>query len=286
MFPYIGGKAHHVKWMDPLFPEKFTRYVEVFGGAGWVMIKSTKISQAQERIYNDANRLLANVFECARTDPIELLTLMQAKPSGDRLLYRQYQQELFGLLDWNQIELADYDLAAKYLYLQTQVFSGTPLSLTNVPYFTEASGKYASKYDTLKRKLANEIIQQRLKSITQVEHLDCVDVIKKYDSPTTFFYVDPPYYTKEYYYSQDFAQEKHLELAQTLQHIQGKFALSYYDFPELGLLYPEAEYVWHRQSVYRNASTRSSAENDYKTRSRGTEILIRNFNQNTLTHTE
>ena len=26
MFPYIGGKAHHVKWMNPLFPNNFSNH--------------------------------------------------------------------------------------------------------------------------------------------------------------------------------------------------------------------------------------------------------------------
>ena len=34
MFPYIGGKAHHVKWLDLLFPDDAKQFVEVFGGAG------------------------------------------------------------------------------------------------------------------------------------------------------------------------------------------------------------------------------------------------------------
>ena len=32
MFPYIGGKAHHVKWMDKFFPVNFDKFVEVCMG--------------------------------------------------------------------------------------------------------------------------------------------------------------------------------------------------------------------------------------------------------------
>jgi DNA adenine methylase len=194
-------------------------------------------------------------------------------------LYRQYQQELFGQLDWTKVTLGDIDLAVKYLYLQTQVFAGTPLSTTNVPYFTEtkAGGKYPSKYDTLRKKLANDTITDRLKEITGVEQMDCIDLIKKYDSPDTFFYVDPPYYNMEFYYSKDFPREKHEELANTLANIKGKFALSYYDFDDLKVFYPEDKFTWHRQSVYRSAATRSGNNKDYKTKSKGTEILIMNY---------
>lgn len=279
MFPYIGGKAHHVKWMDALFPGKFDTFVEVFGGAGWVSVKSPKVAQAKRRIYNDFNPLLANVYECFRQDPARVLALMDATPKSDLARYQRYQQELFVTLDWSQVRLGDFDLAVKYLYLQTQVFAGTPLSATNVAYFTEtkAGGKYPSKYDTLRKKLADQKVRDRLTNITDVERMDCEDLIRKYDSPSTFFYVDPPYYNMEFYYSQDFPRAKHASLAQTLAGIQGKFALSYYDFDDLHEFYPESMFRWHRQDVYRSAATRSGKSKNYKARSRGTEILIMNY---------
>ncbi len=279
MFPYIGGKAHHVKWMDPLFPNQFSTFVEVFGGAGWVSTKSLKVDQATKRVYNDFNPLLANVYECFRQDPAAVLAAMNKVPKSNIILYKQFQQDLFATLDWTKVTLGDIDLCVKYLYLQTQVFAGTPLSTKNVPYFTEtkAGGKYPSKYDTLKNKLSNTVLTTRLKQITQVEQIDCIDLIKKYDSPDTFFYVDPPYYNMEFYYSKDFPREKHEELADTLSNIQGKFALSYYDFDDLKLFYPENQFTWHRQAVYRSAATRSSKNANYNTKSKGTEILIMNY---------
>ena len=279
MFPYIGGKAHHVKWMDQLFPNDIQRFVEVFGGAGWVSVKSQRVDNSKYRVYNDFNPLLANVFECFRLDPERVLALMDSRSCGNLELYKQYQCELFQDLDWSTVELGNFELAVRYLYLQTQVFAGTPLSANNVAYFTEqkANGKYPSKYNTLKKKLANQEICDRLKSISRVENLDCVDLIVKHDSAETFFYVDPPYYKMEFYYSKDFPREKHQELASTLSNIKGKFALSYYDFDDLRQFYPEDRFYWHRQEVYRSAATRSSSKKDYNTHSKGTEILIMNY---------
>lgn len=279
MFPYIGGKAHHVKWMDRLFPQQFDTFVEVFGGAGWVSVKSARVATAQTRIYNDFNPLLANVYECLRQDPARVLAIMDATGKSDLARYQQYQQDLFVDLDWGQVVLGDFDLAVKYLYLQTQVFAGTPLSATNVAYFTEqkAGGKYPSKWDTLRKKLTKDAITDRLSGITRVEKMDCEDLVRKYDSPGTFFYIDPPYYNMEFYYSQDFPRDKHASLAETLSGIQGRFALSYYDFDDLRVFYPEDRFRWHRQSVYRSAATRSGKDQDYGKKSRGTEILIMNY---------
>lgn len=277
MFPYIGGKAHHIKWMDPLFPNTFSTFVEVFGGAGWVSIKSPKVDQSKIRVYNDFNPLLANVFECFRQDPSQVLSKMNSVTKSNVATYKQYQKELFELLDWNTVSIGDFDLTVKYLYLQTQVFAGTPLSATNVPYFADKNGKYASKYETLKKKLQDTVIQSRLQKITTVEKIDCVDLIKKYDSEDTFFYVDPPYYNMEFYYSKDFPKEKHQELADTLAQIKGKFALSYYDFDDLKVFYPEDQYIWHKQTVYRSAATRSGKDENYAEKSKGVEVLIMNY---------
>ena len=248
MFPYIGGKAHHVKWMNPLFPNNFSTFVEVFGGAGWVSIKSEKVGFTQKHIYNDFNPLLANVFDCFRQDPTHVLAEMNKIPKSEVDRYKRYQKELFVDLDWSSISLGDFDLAIKYLYLQTQVFAGTALRII-----------------------------KRLKSISVVEKMDCIDLIKKYDSKDTFFYVDPPYFKKEFYYSKDFPREKHKELADTLSNIKGKFALSYYDFDDLQAFYPETKFNWHRQSVYRSSATRSGNDEDYAEKSKGTEILIMNY---------
>jgi DNA adenine methylase len=45
MIPYIGGKSAIAKWIIENFPKDYPRltYVEVFGGAGWVLFKKTTI---------------------------------------------------------------------------------------------------------------------------------------------------------------------------------------------------------------------------------------------------
>ena len=279
IFPYIGGKANHVKWLDPLFPVSgMNTFVEVFGGAGWVGVRSKRILQCSTRVYNDFNPFIANIHECFRSKQVELLAKLESYPKSDSTIYKQFQQDIFA--DPNlTVVLGDVELAAKYLYLQTQIFSGTTLGLSTHCYFQDlaSNGKYANKYDTVKKKLSNKTYTDRLSAITKVENMDCIDLIKKYDSPTTFFYVDPPYFKKEYLYTAEFPDTKHLELADTLKNAQGKWCLSYYDFPELEQWYPKDKYHWHSQDVFRWSSTRGHKQEDYKTSSRGTEIAVMNY---------
>jgi DNA adenine methylase len=140
------------------------------------------------------------------------------------------------------------------------------LSLTSSVYFDK---KNIHGLPPLLRKLNDEKILRRLQSITQVENLDCLEVIQKYDSATTFFYVDPPYYEKEHYYTQAFGRDKHRELAECLGQIQGKFALSYYEFPELLTWFPEHQYKHNRYSISKQNSSRTNKQ-------RGLELVITN----------
>jgi DNA adenine methylase len=260
MFPYMGGKAHHIKHLGNLFPTNTNTFVDVFGGAGWVSVKNN--TQAKHRIYNDLNPHLANIFKHFSTDPTAVRDQINSWPQQDAVLYRQFQQDIFGPCK----PTLNLETAAKYLYLEVQSFSGNTLGLTSSVYFDKIH-----TINPLLKKLANEKICDRLQQLT-VENLDCVEVIKKYDGPDTFFYIDPPYWTKEHYYTQAFGREQHKELADCLRVIQGKFALSYYHFDELDEWFPEPKF---NKSIYTISKQSSSRTN----KQRGIELVIRNYSK-------
>ena len=134
------------------------------------------------------------------------------------------------------------------------------------------SSVYFDKIHTINpllKKLSNETIIDRLKQLT-VENLDCVDVINKYDSPNTFFYIDPPYYNKQHYYTQGFGNEQHKLLADCLHKIEGKFALSYYEFDALNDWFPADKYT-------RTTYTISKQSSSNKNKQKGTELVITNY---------
>jgi len=262
MFPYIGGKAHHIKHLDKLFPFMFTTFVDVFGGAGWVSVKSQTAQRAMKNVYNDYNPYLANIFTEFSKDPEQVKQQLMAWPQQNAELYRQFQQDIFGDV---KPEL-NLETAAKYLYLEVQSFTGNTLGLNSSIYFDK---KNIHGLNPLLKKLSDPKITNRLGRLT-VENLDCIAVIKKYDSHDTFFYIDPPYYEKEHYYTQAFGKEKHEELAKCLNNIQGQFALSYYDFDELNDWFPTDRF---RRTTYTISKQNSSRTN----KQRGTELVIRNY---------
>ena len=262
MFPYMGGKAHHIKHLSKLFPDTTTTFVDVFGGAGWVSVKNSV--PAQRRVYNDLNPHLANIFKYFSTDPEGVKHQLNLWPQQNAVLYRQFQQEIFGPVE----PKLNLETAAKYLYLEIQSFTSNTLGLNSSVYFDK---KNIHGLNPLLKKLSTPKITSRLGELA-VENLNCLDVINKYDSPNTFFYVDPPYYEKEHYYTQAFGKHEHLLLAECLRNIQGKFALSYYHFDELDAWFPEHKFNKKTYNVSKQSSSRTNKQ-------RGIELVIRNYDK-------
>jgi len=73
--------------------------------------------------------------------------------------------------------------------------------------------------------------QEMLEDVT-ISHNDAFQVIDQYDSPETFFFIDPPYEKsqKHYYSCQTFDYD---QLAQTLRQIEGKFLLTLNQSPRI-----------------------------------------------------
>ena len=269
MFSYLGGKKFQAKWIASQFP-KHNTYVEPFGGAYWVYFMANhQIDQAHTNVYNDFNKDIANIFYCARYDDRKFLKSLLSYEDQNKELFDQFRSEL---IPFNtNFELGDIDRATKYLYLQTQSFSGD--TSTEKTKFVHLKGKYRSKYLHFIDKISNKKWLYHIKGINNIHNESFETVIDLYDKPDTLFYCDPPYYKMEDYYVQDFQRSQHEDLANKLKSIKGKFVLSYYDFPQLSEWFPKEEYHWISKEFSKANSTKSKK----KTTSRGEEILVMNF---------
>ncbi len=269
MISYIGGKARMAKWIIEYIPRDIKTYVEVFGGAYWVYVNSDVYTIPRTVVYNDFNRYMVNLFECCR-NPQRFYDSMQEIEAQDEELFYQFKKEVFEDNDVNDVVLGDMEFAMKYAYIVTQVFSGLNPEKGK---FIDLRGKYNSKFDAFRNRLLKPLVQEKLKKISACENLDYSEVIEKYDSPSTYFYTDPPYWKTENYYSlHDFDRDDHEKLCNQLKNIKGRFGLSYYDFDLLGQWLPEDEYVWERKEFAKAASARKEVKQN-----KGEELLIMNY---------
>lgn len=280
MISYIGGKnLISSSFIIPRIPRNIETYVEICGGMFWTFLKTNLLEfpNLKKVVYNDINPLNYNLFRCLQ-NPTELLTYVdkidcQKKNVSDTpLKYREqfndFQKEIFS--SGFTINYPDYEIAAKYAYTLSSVFSG---SKPDKSQFIDLKGKYRSKYLSFRDKLTKpEWIEHFLK-ITDVENLDFAAVIKKYDSENTYFYCDPPYFSTENYYSNhDFGRTDHERFANSIKNIAGKFSISYYDFPQLHEWFPENLYKWEKKQFAKAAGAIKG-----KKQTIGEELLILNY---------
>jgi DNA adenine methylase len=254
-------------------------YVETFGGMFWCFFNMdlSKYPNLKRVVYNDFNPLNYNLFMCLQ-NPSVLLNAVNSIPCQERgvedtpSIYKEqfnlFQQELFAT--GFTINYPDYDVAAKYAYILTSIFSG---SRPETSGFIDLKGKYKSKFLTFRDKLSKPDWIEHFNKISHFRLGDFGDVIDEFDSPKTYFYVDPPYWKTENYYSNhDFDVDDHKRLADKLTLISGKFSLSYYDFDLLSLWYPKETYTWEMKEFAKAASATKG-----KTQNMGQELLIMNY---------
>jgi site-specific DNA-adenine methylase len=237
----------------------------------------TKYPNLKRVVYNDFNPLNYNLFMCLQ-NPDVLLNAVNRIPCQERDVentpsiykeqFKEFQSELYR--EGFTINYPDYDVAAKYAYVLTQVFSGSKPETSN---FIDLKGKYKSKYLTFRDKLSKPDWLDHFKKITHFRLGDFASVIQEFDSPTTYFYLDPPYWKTENYYSNhDFDRDDHERLANVLDEVKGKFSLSYYDFELLHDWFPEDKYTWVKKEFAKAAAAKKGT-----TQNMGEELLIMNY---------
>ena len=280
MLSYIGGKSRIApKLIIPNIPNDIENFIEVFGGMFWTYFSMDlrQYPNLKKVVYNDFNPLNYNLFKCVQ-NPSELQRAMdeiEVQQVGVdntqpelKEKFVSFQSEIFG--EGFNIEYPDYVTAAKYVYVLSQVFSGSKPETSS---FIDLKGKYRSKYLAFRDKLSKPKWVEHFIKITDVENLDFQEVIEKYDSPTTYIYLDPPYWKTENYYSNhDFDREDHERLANVLNKVKGKFSLSYYDFELLHKWFPEDTFRWEKKEFAKAAAAKKGAKQNM-----GEELLILNY---------
>lgn len=249
---WVGGKKALRDEIIARFPLGYQRYIEVFGGGGWVLFH--KLPGRDFEVYNDFNPNLANLYRCVRDHPTELCNELEY--TLDSRLDFDFVRKMLH----TKTEIPDIKRAAYFYQIIRQSyasgldsFAGQPHSMwNNFPLIHQASA--------------------RLQKVV-VENKDFEKLIKQYDRPDSFFYCDPPYFnTEDYYEDVGFTRSDHERLARALISMQGRFLLSYNDCPEIRELYSRPGITIETTSRLSNMQQRYEGGKMYD------ELIISNYN--------
>jgi DNA adenine methylase len=241
---YYGGKSYSWRRIVPHFPSHHT-YVEPFGGAAYVLLN--KPPSAVE-VYNDIDNNVVTIFRVLRDYPDELRRALELTPYS-----REEYVRCLGPLDG----LDDVEKARRLIVRYRQTFGGTGQTAT--------PGQWSYSITESSRGMANAVsnwlsaIDKALPSVVerfrrvQIENLPWQEIVRRYDTPETLFYCDPPYMpsTRNSHgqYAYEMTVEEHRELAEVLNSVKGHVVLSGYASPEYDEWYAGWERVEFRATV-------------------------------------
>lgn len=71
--PWVGGKGKLLWIINKMAPERYSRFIDVFGGSGTVTMNRPTRHGCME-VYNDFNGNLTNLFCCVKSRTLALLS--------------------------------------------------------------------------------------------------------------------------------------------------------------------------------------------------------------------
>lgn len=253
---YYGGKQQMLPHILPKIPAH-TIYVEPFFGGGAVFWGKP---QSPIEIVNDINNRLITFYKVLKYDFEALFE------KADETFHARAQHKESGELYKSQIdEITDPVGCAWAVWVQTNMSFATKIGGT---FGYDRSGSSSSKLFNKKKNLT-DAYQERMKRVT-IESYDVIKVIKTYDAPDTFFYLDPPYVSSDQGHYAGYTEDNFRELLELCSTMKGKFLLSSY--PEALLLEYRDRLGWKSEDHEKNL-----AVSQRKVAKKKTECLTWNY---------
>src|SRR5215469_11755325 len=176
---YIGGKNRLANGIIAIFPEHLT-YVEAFAGGAQVFFRK---EPSKVEVLNDLDGEIVNFYRVCKEHYQELLRYFR---------YVVVSREWFDLLKRSDPStLTDIQRAARYMYLLKNCYAGIVLRPAFQRHVSQPPG---FNLENLPELIENA--HRRLQRV-QVENAPYEEVIRRFDRPTTLFYLDPPYHGKK-----------------------------------------------------------------------------------------
>jgi len=260
-FGWYGGKFSHLDWLLPLLPS-CKHYCEPFAGSGAVLLNR---EPSPIETYNDLDGELVNFFRVLRDKKEELIQTILLTP---------FSREEFALACNLDPNLSDMERARRFYVRARQVRTGLAQKAS--------IGRWANCRNTSRAGMSGVVsrwlgavehlpwIVERLLRV-QFENRPAVDVIALYDSHETLFYCDPPYIHDtrgdKNAYGYEMTDKDHCNLADVLNAMKGKVAISNYQCDLMDKLYPASKW----------SKCVAPAKTNHATKGKRVEVLWTNY---------
>ena len=201
---YPGGKFYMLEDIKEIFNKSGkTTVIDVFGGSGKVLMNL----DAKIKVYNDINNNLVNFFMELKENK-ELVLKKLDYILNSRELFERYREKSHDNLE----------NAFRFLYMNILSFNGQGRSYS---YSTKRN-----KSITLVN--INKAINKSYNDLKYwtIERLDFREIIKRYDSENSFFYLDPPYHNITDLYDNNLKDGDYIDIKNILDRIKGKYLLN------------------------------------------------------------
>jgi DNA adenine methylase len=262
VFGWYGGKFSHLDWLLPLLPPCH-HYCEPFSGSAAVLLNR---EPSPVETYNDLDGEVCNFFRVLRDKKEKIVEAIGLTP---------FSREEFATACKLDPKVSDLERARRFYIRARQVRTGLAQ--------TASVGRWANCKNTTRSGMSGVVsrwlgavdmlpfIAERLLRV-QIENRPAKAVIELYDSKETLFYCDPPYIHTtrgdSKAYGHEMTDDQHKELADVLNSVKGKVAISNYDCALMAALYPASK--WKKFT--------SPERTIHSTKGKRSEVLWTNYN--------
>lgn len=235
---YPGAKWEIADWIIKHFPEDYEKmvYLEPFAGSSAVFFN--KKPGIVETI-NDLDSNIVNLFRVLRDNPEKLISDVQLTP------FSREEYKLSTIPSDDPVEKA-----RRFIVRTTQSIGAKPDSGWR-NHKKPNTGGTALKWNGLPETLKEAVVRLKgnNKNIVQIENMDALQLIQKYDFPDVLMYIDPPYVkdtrrTKKLY-SVEMGESGQNELLELLAKSKAKIVLSGYQSE----LYDSKLKGWNKDTI-------------------------------------
>jgi len=202
-----------------LLGDSHKHYVEPFVGSAAVLMRKPPVHMES---INDVDRAVYTFWKVLRERPNELV---------ERLRLTPYSKVEYRACTLDTADIDDLELARRFVVRSCQSFSG---ALTG-GYGPASPRKGISRASAWARIVDSRLVAmaERLRSV-EVECMDAIPYLERWDDPRTAAYVDPPYLAETrrsngtYRYEAN-DEDYHRRLLETLNRFSGRIVLSGYE---------------------------------------------------------